>query len=79
MLWLSTWWIRGIHAQRWDKDTPERRVNEEAGTADVDGQPRHLHLTWPDWNLFELTPHGWGLRDLPGSRRVGDTKAQILS
>ncbi len=26
----------------------------------TDGQPRHIDLTWPLWNLFDLTPEGRG-------------------
>lgn len=28
--------------------------------ADVDGQPRHVDLVWPLWNLLDLTPEGRG-------------------
>ena len=25
-----------------------------------EGQPRHVDMTWPLWNLFDLTPEGRG-------------------
>lgn len=28
--------------------------------ADVDGQPRHMDLMWPLWNVFDTTPKGRG-------------------
>lgn len=28
--------------------------------ADVDGQPRHVDLMWPLWNIFDTTPEGRG-------------------
>ena len=28
--------------------------------AEVDGQPRHVDLMWPLWNLLDLTPEGRG-------------------
>jgi predicted dithiol-disulfide oxidoreductase (DUF899 family) len=28
--------------------------------AKVDGQPRHVDLLWPIWNIFDLTPEGRG-------------------
>jgi predicted dithiol-disulfide oxidoreductase (DUF899 family) len=28
--------------------------------AELDGQPRHVDLLWPLWNIFDLTPEGRG-------------------
>nr|NIU78056.1 DUF899 domain-containing protein [Gammaproteobacteria bacterium] len=28
--------------------------------ADVDGQPRHMDLMWPLWNVLDTTPEGRG-------------------
>ena len=32
----------------------------ELAYADVGGQPRHVDLLWPVWNMFDLTPEGRG-------------------
>jgi len=34
--------------------------SSEVMYAKVDGQPRHVDLMWPLWNLLDLTPEGWG-------------------
>ncbi len=31
----------------------------------VDGQPRHMDMLWPLWNLFDLTPEGRGTNWMP--------------
>ena len=37
--------------------------------ADVDGQPRHVDLMWPLWNVFDTTPEGRGTDWYPSLTR----------
>ena len=37
--------------------------------ADVDGQPRHVDLMWPLWNVYDTTPEGRGTDWYPSLTR----------
>ncbi len=37
--------------------------------ADIEGQPRHLDLMWPLWNVLDTTPEGRGTEWYPGLTR----------